>query len=129
MEEVEDAVLSASKEIGKQISEYSVGTLFPKNTEELGGHLYIVEFKGEIPTDNELQIFANKIDKVLCKRNEDYEAHRAEGYGLNPPKVKAVKPGTFSMWMASRGKLGGQNKVPRIITNEKLFNSLVEFKK
>lgn len=129
LEEVEDAVLSASKLIGREIAEYSVGTLFPKSTEELGGHLYVVEFRGDVPSDTELQKFADEIDKVLCKRNEDYEAHRAEGYGLNPPKIKAVKTGTFSMWMASRGKLGGQNKVPRIITNQELFNSLVEFKK
>ncbi|MGI6680786.1 MAG: GH3 family domain-containing protein [Bdellovibrionota bacterium] len=129
LEEVEDAVVSAAKSIDKQIADYSVGTLFPKDTSELGGHLYIVEFKGEIPNDEDIKKFADKIDKVLCKRNEDYEAHRAEGYGLNPPKIKAVKPGTFAMWMASRGKLGGQNKVPRIINNEELFNSLREFKK
>ncbi len=125
--EIEDALSYASKSIDKQILDYSVGSVFPKNISEIGCHLYIVEFKGEIPLKNMLHIFATKIDERLCQRNEDYKSHRANGYGLNSPIIEVVKEGTFSRWMASRNKLGGQNKVPRIITDEKLFDSLKTF--
>ena len=69
------------------------------------------------------------LDRRLSERNEDYEAHRAKGYGLNPPKIIVATPGTFSGWMKSRGKLGGQNKVPRIINDQELLQNLLSYLK
>ena len=45
---------------------------------------------------------------------------------LDPPRLLAVSRGTFEAWMKSRGQLGGQHKVPRIVADEKLFASLRE---
>ncbi len=126
-EEVEYAVSNAAHEIGETVSDYSVGALFPQNPGDLGGHLYVVEFTdGEISREK-MQTFLNRIDQDLCKRNEDYEAHRAEGFGLKAPQAISVPQGTFAAWMKKRGKLGGQNKVPRIISRTELFDDLKEF--
>lgn len=126
-EEIENAINAASKEIGAQISDYSVGAIFPDDTEVLGGHLFIIEFANHQPDAQALSIFERKLDSVLCEENEDYEAHRAEGFGLKPPAVFPVNRGVFKEWMKSRGKYGGQNKVPRIITDTELFDNLKQF--
>jgi len=126
-EEVDDAITSAAKEINRDVTDYSMGAIFPENGSSLGGHLLFVEFVGDPPTDNQLKQFEMVVDQKLCQRNEDYEAHRAKGYGLLAPKVNPVSPGFFREWMKSRGKLGGQNKVPRLISKPELFDQLREF--
>lgn len=125
-EEIEDAVSFAADAIGNTVTDYSVGAVFPAHSGELGGHRYIVEFGGKVPTTEDLTVFCKKLDQRLCERNEDYAAHRAEGFGLKDPTVTVAAVGTFSEWMKSRGKLGGQNKVPRIINDQKLFESLIK---
>ena len=71
--------------------------------------------------------FAHTLDAALCATNEDYEAHRSDGFGLNAPEVVALPPGGYAEWMKSRGQLGGQHKVPRIINDAELFENLQAF--
>ena len=61
------------------------------------------------------------------RRNLDYEAHRAGGYGLHAPQVVALRQGGFAEWMRRRGRLGSQNKVPRVIADPALFGDLRSF--
>jgi hypothetical protein len=103
--------------------------VFPERAGELGGHVYIIEFANQLPTGDLLAQFETSLDKRLCVRNEDYEAHRSGGFGLKGPKVIPVPAGFFATWMKSRGKLGGQNKVPRIITNRDILAELIELTK
>jgi hypothetical protein len=103
-----------------------MGAVFPKSEGDLGGHLYVVEF-AQIPPPPIVDVFAGGIDNTLKRRNDDYRAHRAEGFGMKAPVVRAVPPGTFAAWMKKRGRLGGQNKVPRIINDQALFADLCEF--
>src|SRR5262249_21215833 len=63
---------------------------------------------------HDLEAFRTALDADLTRRNADYLAHRAEGVGLPLPEVVVVRPGGFESWMRSRGKLGGQHKVPRM---------------
>jgi len=126
-EEIEHAVASAAEAIGAMVDDFSVGALFPKKKGDLGGHLFVVEFSGEPPDTAMLERFAAAIDESLSAANEDYEAHRSGGFGLNAPRIHAVPHGSFAAWMKSRGKLGGQNKVPRIINDETLFANLRDF--
>ena len=127
LEEVEAAVGSAAEAIGTSVVDYSVGPLFPESHGELGGHLYVVEFAAAVPAPAVVQRFAGELDRELCRRNADYDGHRSAGYGLNPPTILPVKPGTFAAWMKSRGKLGGQNKVPRIVNDRELLANLRSF--
>jgi hypothetical protein len=126
-EEIEDGITTASRTHNLPVSDYSVGPLYPKHEGELGGHIYVIEFAGDTPSTETLEAFALTLDQKLCQRNEDYDAHRSGGFGLKSPSIVPVVPGTFSAWMKSRGKLGGQNKVPRIITKLELLDDLLGF--
>lgn len=126
-EEIEDAMSRAALASNAIVRDYSVGAIYPAKDGDLGGHLYVIEFDSAPSGDDALASFAQTIDQHLCTRNEDYDAHRAKGFGLNAPKIKAVPRGTFAAWMKSRGKLGGQHKVPRIINDQKLFKNLLDF--
>ncbi len=127
--EIEESVSSASEKIDAAISDYSVGALYSQSEGELGGHLYVVEFADGAPGNGRIAEFAEALDRALCETNEDYAAHRADGYGMKPPEIWAVRPGTFAAWMKSRGQLGGQHKVPRVINDPELFDGLKEFVK
>ena len=81
-----------------------------------------------VPNARQRASFAKALDQYLSRTNEDYQAHRAGGFGLRAPEIAAVAPGTFAAWMKHRGKLGGQNKVPRIINDQDLFADLRAFR-
>lgn len=126
-EEVEASVAATADAIAASVVDYSVGPLFPSEDRALGGHLFIVEFAGRLPDPPTIEAFAAQLDRQLAARNADYEGHRAGGFGLSAPEVVAVRPGTFAAWMKSRGKLGGQHKVPRIVNDQNLLDNLREF--
>jgi hypothetical protein len=125
-EEIEQAVTKGAQRIGTGVTDFSVGALYPEAEGELGGHLYIVEFERGI-SDEQTASFADLVDRELQLMNDDYRAHRAEGHGLNAPRVVVLPAGGFAAWMAGRGKAGGQNKVPRVINDRDLFMNLRNF--
>ena len=129
--EVERAVAKAARVIGATITDFAAGSVFPEENGARGGHLYIVEFAvrgdGDRLDAKRQTRFAERLDETLCSLNDDYASHRAGGFGMDTARVLIVDPGGFAAWMKSRGKLGGQNKVPRIISDPKLFDSLRDF--
>lgn len=125
-EELEDAVATAARVIATDVRDFAVGAVFPERPGELGGHLFVVEFS-TAPDDVCVAAFADALDGRLAGLNDDYRAHRAEGFGLAAPQVEVVPPGFFAGWMNVRGRLGGQNKVPRVINDRQLFADLREF--
>ena len=125
-EEIEIAAAQAASELGAHISDYSVGAVYPDADRAVGGHLYVMELAQEAPDGFEAA-FSKRVDDQLRDGNKDYRAHRSEGFGMALPEIKIVPPGTFASWMKSRDKLGGQNKVPRIINDEDLFKHLRDF--
>lgn len=76
-------------------------------------HLWLVEFDGQQPDG---ESFGELVDARLQRNNGDYAAHRGSRSGLLSPAVVTLRPGAFDSWMRARGKLGGQNKVPRVLT-------------
>lgn len=125
-EEIEQAVAAAAAAIERTVADYSVGPIHPDEPNRRGGHLYVVEFAEGVPEAPRLAAFATAVDDRLSALNQDYKDHRAAGFGMDPPRVQPVAPGTFAAWMRQRGKLGGQNKVPRVINDPELFRSLRE---
>lgn len=122
-EELEAAVASAAPTIGRQSREFTVAAEFPAAPGELGRHHFVVEL--DPPADDAgVAQFAAVLDAALTEQNADYRAHRE---GMRAPHVTAVTPGSFSAWMQERGKAGGQNKVPRVIADKDLFDSLLSF--
>jgi hypothetical protein len=127
--EIEESVTAAAREIDAGVTDYSVGPVFPAKTGERGRHLYVVEFERAVADRDRLARFAAKLDAALQETNEDYAAHRAGGFGMDPPEVIEIRPGSFSAWMKRRGRLGGQNKVPRIVNDPELNRDLRAFAK
>jgi hypothetical protein len=126
-EEIEAAVSQAADGVHARIADFAVGAVFPDATDSRGGHAYFVEFSDCVLEPGQIEAFVQTLDETLCRSNDDYRAHRAGGFGLRPPEVIAVHHGTFAAWMKQRGQLGGQHKVPRIITDQFLFAELRRF--
>jgi hypothetical protein len=123
-EEVEKAIQYAAHGERVSVIDYAMGAFFPQSTGDLGGHIYVVEADGgEVDPVR----FRDAMDKRLAELNEDYQAHRTNGTGMVPPKLVIVERGSFRDWMAARGKLGGQNKVPRLINDTALLHNLLRF--
>jgi GH3 auxin-responsive promoter len=120
-EEVEGAIADASRETRSQVKDWHVGPVFH---EPLGHHEFVVEFL-KPPLDP--GAFRDALDAALSRRNAHYQWFRARGGGLPPPTLVTAPPGTFDDWMRTRGKLGGQNKVPRMDSTGKLTAELLSF--
>ena len=110
-EEVDSAVAHAAGVCGALTEDHHVGPVFPDDPARPGRHRFYVEFRGPVP---DLAHFARELDADLARQNEDYEAHRKGDLTMLAPEVVAVPPGGFAEWMRSRGKFGGQHKVPRM---------------
>jgi hypothetical protein len=110
-EEIERAMALAADRTGAAVVDFHVGPVFPEAPTRPGHHHYLVEFAQE-PAD--LADFARELDHELGRLNEDYQAHRAGDLTMFSPEVRPVRRGGFAEWMRSRGKLGGQHKLPRI---------------
>jgi len=87
-----------------------------------GAHEWLIEF--ETPPDN-LDYFAETFDNVLKSLNSDYEAKRYHNMILQSPIIRSVKSGTFYNWLKINGKLGGQNKVPRLSNNRDIIEQIL----
>ena len=87
-----------------------------------GGHQWIIEFEKE-PKD--LSFFADVLDTSLKSVNSDYEAKRYKNLNMQAPIVHSANKNTFYKWLKSKGKLGGQNKVPRLSNDRKILNEIL----
>ena len=121
-EELERAVAHAAKSFGVIVKDFAVAPVMPTPERATPGHRWFVEFAGDAPAD--LSAFASAIDSDIAATNEDYASHRAGDAGLLMPDVVVCPAATFYEWMKSRGKLGGQNKVPRVLADADLAESL-----
>jgi phenylacetate-coenzyme A ligase PaaK-like adenylate-forming protein len=122
-EEVEHALLSVANEEGVGITEFTVA---PQVIDPEGGlpyHEWFVEFsKG--PKD--LGNFSKKVDEALQKKNI-YYFDLIEGKILKPLVIRTLQKDAFVNYMRAEGKLGGQNKVPRLANDRKIADSLSNF--
>ncbi len=114
-EEVEYSLLKAAEEEGVHITEFTVAPLIQQG-EGKSFHEWFIEFENRPDNLNE---FARKIDDNLRKKNVYYDDLIA-GNILTPLHITPVKKNGFIDYMKSIGKLGGQNKVPRL-SNDRLI--------
>ena len=113
--EVEQAMKEAIANTNIRISEFTVAPqINPKNG--LPYHEWFVEFENE---PENLSALAKKIDESLQKQNS-YYFDLIEGRVLQPLKITKVKKKGFENYMKSIGKLGGQNKIPRLSNDRKI---------
>jgi len=122
-EEVEQALMSIANEESIDIVEFTVAPQVNPPKGELPYHEWFVEF-GREPQD--LKTFAQKVDQVLQKKNI-YYFDLITGNILQPLIIRSLKKDTFINYMRSQGKLGGQNKVPRLANDRKIADELKEY--
>ena len=108
------------------VEEYTAAPVFIEGVQGKGGHEWIVEFSQKPSSYDE---FAELLDKNLQKINSDYEAKRYKNMAIERLKINVVPKGTFLNWMSSRGKAGGQNKVPRLSNERKHLEAILDFHK
>ena len=120
LENAEKALMTACNETGAVVKEYTAGPVYMSDKSK-GGHEWMIEF--ETPPGS-LEQFTEVLDRTLASINSDYEAKRYKDITLMLPKVLSLEPGTFYRWMQKRGKLGGQNKIPRLANDRKYLDEL-----
>ena len=120
--EVEEAMREVLKKLGATVTEFHVA---PEVSPKIGlpYHEWFVEFKE--PPSNYAE-FAENLDEAMQKQNNYYK-DLIKGKILKPLIITRVREGGFHQYMKSEGKLGGQNKPPRLSNNRKLANSLTLF--
>jgi hypothetical protein len=116
--EVEEAMQEATLNTNIRVSEFTVAPQITPS-EGLPYHEWFIEFENE-PED--LSALAKKIDTALQKQNT-YYFDLIEGKVLQPLKITRVKKNGFQDYMKSIGKLGGQNKVPRLSNDRKIVEA------
>ena len=122
-EEVEYSILRAAEEENVHITEFTVAPFVSKNDGK-SYHEWFIEFESK-PGD--INSFANKVEVNLRKKNVYYD-DLISGNILSPLKITAVRKNGFIDYMKSIGKLGGQNKVPRLSNDRKIADELVKWR-
>jgi hypothetical protein len=122
-EEVEHALLSIANEEGVGITEFTVAPQVTPEAGELPYHEWFVEFSNP-PAD--FKTFSEKVDQALQKKNI-YYFDLIEGKILRPLVIRSLMKDAFVNYMRAEGKLGGQNKVPRLSNDRKIADSLMNF--
>jgi len=122
VENAERAIEVAADKCNAEVINF---TAAPKyfNEDENGAHEWIIEFEDE-PED--VDRFSHELDRTLRMVNSDYDAKRHKNIALSKPIVHFVPKGTFYEWMKGRGKLGGQNKVPRLSNTREYVDDILK---
>ena len=108
------AIAHAAEKTNAVVNDYTAAPVYFTDNSN-GAHEWLVEFEKE-PDD--FNNFIIELDDCLKNMNSDYEAKRHKSIALRLPIVHKLPPGTFTDWLRSKGKLGGQHKVPRL-SNER----------
>ena len=104
------AIAVACEKTGAIVNDYTAAPIYFSEKEN-GGHEWLIEFEKE-PAD--LRLFTYELDTALKNLNSDYEAKRHKDIALHMPIVRKLNKGIFTEWLRTKGKLGGQHKVPRL---------------
>jgi hypothetical protein len=121
VENAEQAIAFASARTNAQIREYTAAPVFMEGQNK-GAHQWLIEFTH---APNDLERFSVLLDEKLREINSDYDAKRYQNLVLDFPVITQVPEGTFENWLKSIGKLGGQNKVPRLLNDRVVLEQLL----
>ena len=123
VDNAEQGLAYACQKTGAEVLEYSAAPVFMDGNAKCR-HQWLIEFSRQ--PDN-LQAFAQALDSKLQQLNSDYEAKRYKDITLQHLEVIQARAGLFNDWLKSRGKLGGQHKVPRLSNNRTTMEQLLRF--
>ena len=123
VDNAEKGLQEACRLTGARVSEYTAAPVFMDNAGRCR-HQWVVEFD-KAPADTEA--FARCLAEALQRINSDYEAKRYKDITLQRLELISAPRGLFNEWLKSRGKLGGQHKVPRLSNNRDIIEQVLAF--
>lgn len=118
----EKALATACRKTGASINDYTAAPIY-FGQEKNAAHEWLIEF--ENAPDN-LDYFTETFDNALKNANSDYEAKRYNNMVLRKPLLRSMPKNTFYNWLREKGKLGGQNKVPRLANNRHYVDAILK---
>ena len=117
------AIAAVCKKMGVVVLDYTVGPVFFSEGTN-GCHEWLIAFENAPQNLNE---FGFELDVALKSVNSDYEAKRHKDIALRCPIIKSLPKDTFNKWLYSKGKMGGQHKIPRLSNDRKLIEEILSF--
>ncbi len=123
VDNAEQGLAHACRETGAEVLEYTAAPVFMDGNAKCR-HQWLIEFSRE-PDD--LGRFASLLDKKLQEINSDYEAKRYKDITLQHLDIVKARTGLFNDWLKSKGKLGGQHKVPRLSNSRDIIEQMLRF--
>ena len=118
------AIAYAAEKTHAVVNDYTAAPVYFSSNEN-GAHEWLIEFDKE--PDN-FDNFVAALDSELQNVNSDYEAKRHKSIALRLPIVHKLPVGTFAAWLQSKGKLGGQHKVPRLSNERTMLEEILAIK-
>ena len=122
VENAEKGLEIACRETGAKVIDYTVAPVF-MDADAKCRHQWLVEF-AEKPASTE--VFAEILDSSLQQINSDYEAKRYKNKTMQQLEIVVARENLFNDWLKSKGKLGGQHKVPRLSNSRQYIEELLE---
>jgi hypothetical protein len=124
VENAERALANACNLLNCSVKNFTAGPVYLENNSK-GKHEWLIEFI-ESPASN--AEFEQVLDAEIRKINSDYDAKRSHNLLLENLSVQQMNFGTFDAWLKSKGKLGGQHKIPRLSNDRKLIEEILATK-
>jgi hypothetical protein len=116
VDNTDHAIAVACQNTGAIVNDYTAAPVYFSDAAN-GAHEWLIEFEKE-PAD--IEQFRAELDAALKSVNSDYEAKRYKDIALSMLVLRPLRKGVFNEWLKSKGKLGGQHKVPRL-SNERTW--------
>ena len=117
----EKGLAYACEQTGAEVREYTAAPVFMDANAKCR-HQWLIEFT---KSPNDLELFADLLDKHLQEINSDYEAKRYKDITLQHLEIVTARPDLFNDWLKLKGKLGGQHKVPRLSNSRDTMEQLL----
>ncbi len=125
IDNAEAAMAAACQQTNAVVRDFTAAPVYFDDKEgKSAGHEWLIEFE-KPPKD--AAGFNMALDAKLKALNSDYEAKRHKDIALKPPRVHIMPNGVFHQWLKSKGKLGGQHKVPRLCNDRNIVDEILLF--
>lgn len=121
IENADHALETACKATSAILKDYTAAPVYMENGKK-GCHEWLLEFE---KTPDDMERFAMLLDETLRRINSDYDAKRYLDMALVAPQILVLPKGTFYTWLASKNKLGGQHKVPRLSNTREYVDQIL----
>lgn len=121
IDNTDKALATALAKTNSSVAEYTAAPIYLEGNNS-GAHQWLIEFE---KAPKNMEEFNEILDEELKKLNSDYEAKRFNDMILKSPQINVLPKGTFHNWLEKKGKLGGQNKIPRLSNNRDVVEEIL----